>query len=101
MCPLSDCAYDPARFTAGVRYNDTAGSDSTVWSLSGTWEFNPSLFASASVGTSFLLPDIYQLYAVDPYDTHGNPNLKPEKSKTFTVGFAVELWAATVCIWAP
>jgi outer membrane cobalamin receptor len=74
-----------ARFTAGVRYNDTGGVDATVWSLSGTWEFNRSLFVSASLGTSFLLPDIYQLYAVDPFDTHGNPDLEPEESVNYNL----------------
>lgn len=74
-----------ARFTAGVRYNDTGGTDATVWSVSGTWEFNPALFISSSIGTSFLLPDIYQLYAIDPFDTRGNPDLQPEESMNYNL----------------
>jgi outer membrane cobalamin receptor len=69
-----------ARFTAGLRYNDTGESTATVWSASGDYHLTDNLFIQGSLGTSFLLPDAYQLYAVDPFDTHGNPDLKPEES---------------------
>jgi len=76
-----------ARFSAGLRYNDTGGTHATVWSASGTWQFTEALYVEGSLGTSFLLPDAYQLYAIDPFDTRGNPNLKPEES--FNINLAV------------
>ncbi|MGC4027355.1 MAG: TonB-dependent receptor [Steroidobacteraceae bacterium] len=68
------------RFTAGLRYNHTGGADATVWSVSGIHEFSKALYVETVIGTSFLLPDAYQLYGIEPDDTRGNPNLEPEKS---------------------
>jgi len=69
-----------AHFTAGLRYNDNSGTTATVWSGSGVFNLTQSVHVEGSLGTSFLLPDAYQLFAIDPTDTHGNPDLKPEKS---------------------
>jgi vitamin B12 transporter len=74
-----------ARFAAGLRFNDTGGSKATVWSASGVYNLTDSLFVEGSLGTSFLLPDAYQLFAIDPFDTRGNPDLKPEKSLNFNL----------------
>ena len=76
-----------AHFTAGIRYNDTGGTDATVWSVSGVYAFSDSLYVESSVGTSFMLPDAEQLYAVDPCCTHGNADLQPEES--FNVNLAI------------
>ena len=72
-------------FTAGLRYNHAEGSDATVWSLSGVHKFSEAFYIEGSVGTSFQLPDIYELYAIDPFDTRGNPDLKPEESLAFNL----------------
>jgi outer membrane cobalamin receptor len=82
-----------ARFTAGLRFNDTGGSKATVWSASGLYNLTDSLFVEGSLGTSFLLPDAYQLFAIDPFDTRGNPDLKPEKSLNFNLALGGRLEA--------
>ncbi|MFT3907192.1 MAG: TonB-dependent receptor [Steroidobacteraceae bacterium] len=73
----------------GVRYNHTSGDQSaTVWNLSGRHDFSPSLYLRGTTGTSFRLPDAYQLFGafIDQDDTRGNPNLKPERSFNVDVG---------------
>ncbi len=69
-----------ARLAAGLRYNKTGGSNAVVWNTSGVYNFTDSFYVESTLGTSFLLPDAYQLYAIDPFDTLGNPDLEPEKS---------------------
>ena len=76
-----------AHFTAGLRYNDTGGAKATVWSASGVYNLTENVFVEGSLGTSFLLPDAYELYAIDPTDTRGNPDLKPEES--FNINLAI------------
>lgn len=74
-----------ALFTAGVRYNHGQGSDTTVWTVSGRYDVSPSLYVEGVGGTSFLLPDAEQLFAIDPDSTHGNPDLKAERSKNLNL----------------
>lgn len=69
-----------ARLSAGLRYNETAGTKKTIWNVSGRFDVSDSLYAEAVGGTSFLLPDASALYAIDPCCEIGNPNLKPEQS---------------------
>jgi outer membrane cobalamin receptor len=76
-----------ARLAAGLRYNKTSGSNAVVWNASGVYNFTDSFHVESTLGTSFLLPDAYQLYAIDPFDTLGNPDLAPEKS--FNINLAV------------
>jgi vitamin B12 transporter len=79
-------------FAAGVRYNDTGGSTTTVWNVSGRYDFSPQLYVQGVAGTSFLLPTAEQLYAVDPFDPLGNPNLEAEESKSInaSIGGAID-----------
>lgn len=78
---------DNTQIALGARYNEpSAGPDATVWNLSARHEFG-NLYVRATGGTSFRLPDAYQLYAIDPNDTPGNPNLKPERSRNVEIGF--------------
>lgn len=74
-----------ALFTAGVRYNHGQGSNTTVWTVSGRYDVSPSFYVEGVGGTSFLLPDAEQLFAIDPDSTHGNPDLKAEESKNLNV----------------
>lgn len=74
------------RLAAGVRHNESRDSSATVWSASGTYELSDALQFDASIGTSFLLPDAYQLYGVDPCCTRGNPELLPEESFAVNLG---------------
>ena len=69
------------RLAAGVRYSDpSVGESDTVWNLSGQYDINPNLFLKGQVGTAFRLPTAEELFANDPEDERGNPNLKPETS---------------------
>jgi outer membrane cobalamin receptor len=75
--------FDHARFAAGVRYNKpTTGEQSTIWNASGQYDFSPALFVRGNLGTNFRLPDAEELYANDPDDERGNPNLKPERTRS-------------------
>src|SRR3984957_14120719 len=70
-----------AHLAAGVRYNDPSfGQSATVWNASGKYDVSAALFFKASAGTSFRLPTDEELFANDPEDERGDPNLKPETS---------------------
>ncbi|MEO8308785.1 MAG: TonB-dependent receptor [Pseudomonadota bacterium] len=71
---------------AGVRYNDPSfGQEATVWNVSGQFDFTDSFFGRLSGGTSFRLPTAEELFADDPNDERGNPNLKPERGQDLNV----------------
>jgi outer membrane cobalamin receptor len=70
-----------AHLAAGLRYNDPSfGQSATVWNGSGQYDLTHSVFLKASVGTAFRLPTDEELFANDPDDERGDPNLKPETS---------------------
>jgi vitamin B12 transporter len=82
---------------AGLRHNmPSEGRDATVWNVSGRHDLAGHLFARASIGTAFRLPDAESLFANDPIFNGevGNPNLKPERSfhVNASVGGARERW---------
>jgi vitamin B12 transporter len=90
-----------ARFAAGFRSNWSAGTSATVFNVSGVYNLTDHLFVEATGGTSFQLPDVYQLYAVDPDDTRGNADLKPEHARSITtsIGGHVDLGGRPVFNW--
>jgi vitamin B12 transporter len=68
------------RLSAGFRYSEPSfGQSATVWTVTGQYNFTPNLFMRGQVGTSFRLPTDEELFANDPNDERGDPNLKPEK----------------------
>ena len=71
-----------ARFAAGFRYNaPSVGQSATVWNVTGRYDVIPDqLYVKGMVGTAFRLPTAEELFANDPNDERGNPNLKPETS---------------------
>ena len=65
----------------GARYNiPNVGQSAAVWSVSGKHDFSDELFVRGQAGTAFRLPTAEELFANDPDDERGDPNLKPEKS---------------------
>jgi outer membrane cobalamin receptor len=73
-------------FGAGVRYNDPdVGTSATVWNVSAQYDIAPSLFVRTTVGTNFRLPTAEELFADDPLDERGNPNLRPERTKSINL----------------
>ena len=76
---------------AGLRHNmPSGGKDMTVWNVSGRYALDGGLFVRGQAGTSFRLPDAYELYVIDPCCETGNPNLVGEESLNFEggVGYA-------------
>jgi outer membrane cobalamin receptor len=75
-----------AHLAAGLRYNvPNVGESALVWNGSGQYDFSKALFLKASIGTAFRLPTAEELFANDPEDERGNPNLKPETSRNANV----------------
>ena len=71
---------------AGVRYNaPSVGQSATVGVVTAKWDITDGLYLKAMVGTAFRLPTAEELFANDPNDERGNPNLKPETSKNANV----------------
>jgi len=76
------------RFAAGVRYNvPSFGPSATVWDVSGRYDFGRFVFLRGMVGTAFRLPTAEELFANDPKDERGDPNLLPERS--FNINLSV------------
>jgi vitamin B12 transporter len=80
---------------AGFRYNaPSSGPSSTVWNLSGRYDWPMGVYTKAEVGTNFRLPSAEELYAQDfVRQERGDPNLKPEESigGEFTLGAQLDL----------
>ena len=71
---------------AGVRYNDpSVGQSATVGVVSAKFDITDGLYIKGMAGTAFRLPTAEELFANDPFDERGNPNLKPETSKNLNV----------------
>ncbi len=71
-----------AHLAVGFRYNiPSFGPNAAVWNASGQYDIlGQGLFVRSTVGSAFRLPTAEELFANDPEDERGNPNLKPEKS---------------------
>ena len=54
------------------------------------WRYNwkHGISAFASFGNAFKAPTLNDLYYLDPWGSHGDPNLSPEESTSFEVGLA-------------
>jgi outer membrane cobalamin receptor len=86
-------------FAAGLRYNiPSVGESALVWNGSGQYDLYNSLFIRANFGTAFRLPSAEELFANDPQDERGNPNLKAETSTNanFSIGGIAELSSASL-----
>jgi len=71
---------------AGVRYNIASfGPSALVWNVGAQFDLLPSTYLKANVGTAFRLPTDEELFANDPDDERGDPNLKPETSQNANV----------------
>jgi outer membrane cobalamin receptor len=72
------------RLSAGFRFNaPSVGDTDTVWTLNGQYDFSQHLYLRGSVGTTFRLPTTEELFANDPNDERGDPNLKPETGTNY------------------
>ena len=84
---------------AGVRYDkhSTAGSK-TTWSAGLNKKFDENSHAYINWGQVFKAPtldDLYYYSVMDykgfKYESYGNPNLKPEKGDTWTIGYGTKI----------
>ena len=74
------------RMALGLRHNSPSGDGKvTVGNFSLHHDFTDSVYLRGSAGTSFRLPDAWQLYGNDPCCTMGNPDLEGEKSRNVNV----------------
>lgn len=78
----------------GLRYNaPSQGQAATIWNVSGKYQLPSGLYVKGEGGTNFRLPTAEELFANDPLDERGNPNLKPERSigGDLTLGWRFDL----------
>lgn len=83
---------DSLVLNAGMRYDDheTSGYKIT-YRVGGVYNINTAgLKLKGSYGTGFRAPTLNDLYYQDPWSS-GNPNLKPEKSRSWEVGVEKEI----------
>jgi vitamin B12 transporter len=75
---------DALTVDAGIRYdsNEQYGS-ATTWNVGASYEFVPGFVGRASYATGFRAPTFNDLYNV----WGANPNLQPERSKSYEIGF--------------
>jgi outer membrane cobalamin receptor len=70
-----------AHLALGARYNmPSFGQNAFVWNGMGQYDITDAFFVRANFGTAFRLPTAEELFANDPDDERGDPNLKPETS---------------------
>ena len=84
----TDDLFDNTSLALGVRHNEQSDAGgTTVWNISGKHDFNDAYYIQGNIGTSFRLPDAWQLFGVDSCCSKGNPKLKAEES--FNVNLSV------------
>ncbi|MFP6829884.1 MAG: TonB-dependent receptor [Gammaproteobacteria bacterium] len=78
----SEGLIENTRLAFGLRHNSPSGEGNvTVGNFSARHQLNDNLYLRGSAGTSFRLPDAWQLYGNDPCCTLGNPDLEGEESQ--------------------
>ena len=88
--------WDRSYTTAGVRYDDNNRfGGKTTWRVTQLFAIDEiGTRIKGSYGTGFKTPSLFQLFApADPFfGPIGNPDLKPETSRGWDVGFTQTLW---------
>lgn len=95
----SEEMFENGAVALGVRHNDTGGATSTVWNLTGRYDFTPNLYAQGVVGTSFLLPNAEQLFVIEEFWYLGNPNVEPEEAENLNVSLGGQFEAGAAFSW--
>lgn len=83
--------------TLGVRYDDPDDVDSEVtYRAITSYQMTDNTRLHAAYGTGFKAPSLFQLFGHTPNnfgsEFRGNPNLDPETSKGWEIGFDQSLW---------
>lgn len=75
--------YGPLTIDSGLRYDHNGQfGGATTYNVGASWEITPDLVGRASYGTGFRAPTFSDLY----YPGFSNPDLRPEKSRSYEVG---------------
>lgn len=76
-----------SNFNAGIRYDDNEQfGGHTTGNIAWGYGLTDTLRLVASYGTAFKAPTFNDLYYQDPWGSSGNPDLDPEKSKSYELG---------------
>ena len=80
-------ASESVNLVVGARYDDYefAGSKSTL-RANGSWMLPSKTKLRAAVGSAFRAPNFFRLFSTSVFAL-GNPNLKPEESEGWEIGF--------------
>lgn len=89
-----------ASFAAGVRHNRTGDVESTVWNVSGRYDFTPNLYAQGIFGTAFILPSAEQLFLIELGEYLGNPSVEPEESENLNLTLGGQFGEQTMFSWS-
>jgi vitamin B12 transporter len=80
-------------WTASLRHDDYSDFDNaTTWQLAGSYQVSPTLRLRGSAGTGSKAPTFTERYGFFEDFFVGNPDLKPESSKGWEIGFDTR-WA--------
>jgi iron complex outermembrane receptor protein len=109
---------DTLEFSLAARYEDTLGQSSVEPKASLLWTPQDNLFVRASAGSSFRLGSEFQSNGIGASGTtirpvggevtqaraiaRGNPNLAPEESDNWTIGFTWDVndqWTVEINYW--
>ena len=85
--------FERLTLTGHVRYEDTEDAgDATTWRTGAVLDL-PELRSRlhAAYGTGFRAPSLFDRYGVSNFGFRGNPDLRPEKSKSWEVGFKTDI----------
>lgn len=75
-------------WTASLRHDDYSDFDNaTTWQLAGSYQVSPTLRLRGSAGTGSKAPTFTERYGFFEDFFVGNPDLKPESSKGWEIGF--------------
>ena len=88
---------DKVFVTLGARYDDPDNFDSEVtYRATTSYQMTDNTRLHAAYGTGFKVPSLFQLFGHTPNnfgsEFRGNPNLKPETSKSWEIGVDQSLW---------
>lgn len=78
-----------AALNGSLRHDDNDGrfDNATTWRVGGAYNTDFGTKLRASIGTGVKNPTFTELFGFFPGSFTGNPNLKPEKSQSWEIGF--------------
>jgi len=79
--------------TADLRHQDARyGGEATTWRTGAVLAVPEAwMRLKAAYGTGFKAPSLFDLFGLHNFGYRGNPNLRPERSEGWEVGFAVDV----------